>query len=154
MEFRNSHDAGEDAAKVFEDAKKVRTRVFMDEQGFECEFGPEDEHPDMIHIAAYEDGTLAGCARIFPSSLEENARTEDGKWVFGRLAVLPEGRGNGAGSAILAEGERLAKAAGATSMILHAQCVAQPFYQKSGYEAFGPIELDEHVEHRWMRKDL
>ena len=39
-------------------------------------------------------------------------------------------------------------------MHLHAQCNAQPFYQKCGYVAYGLIEFDEHVEHQWMSKSL
>ena len=39
-------------------------------------------------------------------------------------------------------------------MHLHAQCRATPFYERRGYEQYGPVELDEHVEHIWMRKAL
>ena len=74
--------------------------------------------------------------------------------MFGRLAVLPEARGGGLGAALLAETERLAREAGATEMHLHAQCRATPFYERRGYEQYGPVELDEHVEHIWMRKAL
>ena len=54
----------------------------------------------------------------------------------------------------LAEAERVARERGATSMRLHAQCRAAGFYERAGYEQYGPVELDEHVEHVWMRKRL
>ena len=112
----------------FADARIVRTRVFMEEQGFANEFDSLDEHPATLHVT--------------------------GRWVFGRLAVLPEARGGGLGAALLAESERLAREAGATEMHLHAQCRVTPFYERRGYEQYGPVELDEHVEHIWMRKAL
>ena len=49
---------------------------------------------------------------------------------------------------------RIEREAGATEMHLHAQCRATPFYERRGYEQYGPVELDEHVEHIWMRKAL
>ena len=122
----------------FADARIVRTRVFMEEQGFANEFDSLDEHPATLHVTLYD-----------PEHPDE-----PGRWVFGRLAVLPEARGGGLGAALLAETERLAREAGATEMHLHAQCRATPFYERRGYEQYGPVELDEHVEHIWMRKAL
>ena len=105
----------------------------------------------LAAITAAGAGALAGCARTFP---DPERPDEPGRWVFGRLAVLPEARGGGLGAALLAETERLAREAGATEMHLHAQCRATPFYERRGYEQYGPVELDEHVEHIWMRKAL
>ncbi|WP_165251611.1 GNAT family N-acetyltransferase [Adlercreutzia sp. ZJ304] len=138
----------------FAGAKEVRERVFMQEQGFKNEFDEIDSDRRCIHICAYENDSLVGCSRIFPSEMEPNTDTIKGKWVFGRLAVLPEYRKGGRGSEILAESERAAKNAGATEIHLHAQCSAMPFYERSGYAAYGPVEFDEHVEHRWMSKKL
>ncbi len=151
----------------FEDAKMVRERVFMDEQGFENEFEALDEDPTCVHVTAYEDDACIGCARMFPADaegqvfelvLDEDEAANDAdapiRWIFGRLAVLPEARKGGIGSSILEECERVAKERGVDEMHLHAQCAVTPFYAKAGYEPYGPIELDEGVEHRWMRKVL
>ena len=145
IEFKQGH---------FEDAKLIREKVFMDEQGFQNEFDQIDQDPHMIHVVAYDAGKPIGCARVFPIQLEPGLENVDGAWVFGRLAVLPDHRGRGLGSQLLAYSEAAAKEHGATTMHLHAQCVAQPFYEKSGYKAYGPIEFDEHVEHQWMEKQL
>lgn len=139
---------------VFADAAEIRRKVFMEEQGFQNEFDAVDEDPRTIHLTAYDEGELVGCARIFPSDMEPGLQTAPGRWVFGRLAVLPSQRGKGTGSRLLAEAERLAQEAGATEVHLHAQCSAQPLYLKAGYVAYGPIEYDEHVEHQWMEKRL
>ncbi|MDY3980101.1 GNAT family N-acetyltransferase [Paraeggerthella hongkongensis] len=135
----------------FDDARIVRTRVFMEEQGFQDEFDDIDQDPRTIHVTLYVDEELAGCARTFP---DFERPEEPGRWIFGRLAVLPEARKGGLGAALLAESERLAQAAGATEMHLHAQCRVTPFYERSGYRQYGPVELDEHVEHIWMKKAL
>ena len=51
----------------FADARIVRTRVFMEEQGFANEFDSLDEHPATLHVTLYDaEGALAGCARTFP----------------------------------------------------------------------------------------
>ncbi len=134
----------------FEGARMVRTRVFMEEQGFRNEFDDTDRDERTVHVTLRVDGELAGCARIFP----DNRPGASGRWIFGRLAVLPDKRGNGLGAALLAESERLARQAGAAEMRLHAQCRAEPFYERSGYRSYGPVEMDEHVEHVWMRKAL
>ena len=139
----------------YADAQAVRRAVFMDEQGFQNEFDEVDERPSTIHVTAYDQaGALVGCARVFPDDGADTNRHGPGAWIFGRLAVMPEARGSGAGSLILAESERLAQAQGAREMHLHAQCRVQPFYQRAGYEPYGDIELDEHVEHQWMGKQL
>ena len=139
----------------FEDAARVRRAVFMEEQGFRDEFDAADEHPAMIHVTAYDGaGVLVGCARVFPAFLEPNIEDAPGRWVFGRLAVFSDRREGGLGSQILAASEALAAEAGATELQLHAQCRVAPFYERAGYEAWGPIELDEHVEHQWMGKSI
>ncbi len=150
IEFKNSQDI----ECVFDDAKTVRKRVFMEEQGFKNEFDDVDTAPQTIHLTAYIDNQLAGCARFFPSDLEPNTETAPNKWVFGRLAVLPEMRKGGIGSAILSECEHIAAKNGAREMHLHAQCNAAKFYENAGYESYGSIEFDEHVEHQWMSKEL
>ena len=138
----------------FEDAKKVRIAVFMEEQGFRNEFEDADADARMIHVTAYVDGVLAGCSRVFPAELEPALASAPGRWVFGRLCVLPQFRKRGLGSAILRESERIACEKGATEMHLHAQCAAARFYEQAGYAVYGPVEYDEHVEHQWYKKRL
>lgn len=153
----------------FEDAKIIRTAVFMEEQGFQNEFEPLDQDPHTIHVTGYLDGELVACARTFPVPAQEEA-TQSGcpflpsaedayqadarLWVFGRLATLPAARGCGVGTKVLAASEAYAREQGATEMHLHAQCDKAGFYEKAGYSAYGDIEMDEHVPHQWMRKQL
>lgn len=128
-----------------DDCFAIRKKVFMEEQGFEQEFDAIDEH--CTFITMYDDETCIGCARVFEGE-------KPGQMIFGRLAVLPAYRGRGIGSKILEYAETILRRQGADEIQLHAQCRAMPFYQKLGYEAYGPVELDETVEHIWMKKKL
>lgn len=131
-----------------DDAFFVRTKVFMEEQGFQDEFDEIDERESTIHLTMYVDDALVGCSRTFPDP------DHAGIYIFGRLAVLPEFRKNGYGGTILEKSEGFAKNAGANEINLHAQCSVTPFYEAYGYEQYGEIELDEHVEHIWMKKSI
>lgn len=119
----------------FDDARIVRTRVFMEEQGFQDEFDDIDDDPRTIHVTLYDANALVGCARTFP---DPDRPDQPGRWVFGRLAVLPEARRGGFGAALLAESERLAREAGATEMHLHAQCRVTPFYGRMATRSTAP----------------
>lgn len=135
----------------FAGAREVRTRVFVEEQGFQDEFDAIDESPDTVHVTLYVDGKLAGCSRVFP---DDELPEKQGRWIFGRLSILPEMRQGGLGSALLQESERIARSSGAIEMHLHAQYRVVPFYERAGYRCYGSPELDEHVEHIWMEKTL
>lgn len=137
-----------------DDAFVVRERVFVDEQEFQDEFDAIDEDVRTVHLTVYVDGQLAGCARLFSSVTEPKIDGEEGLWVLGRFAIFPEYRKFGLGTKILQASEAEAIRRGAKRAVLHAQCRVIPFYEKSGYEAFGPVEFEEHVEHQWMGKDL
>lgn len=134
----------------FCDAMTVRTAVFVEEQGFNDEFDDIDNLADTIHVTAYDNEVLAGCSRVFPDPDQKDT----GRWIFGRLAVLPHMRKGGLGASILAESEKLACKEGAKEIHLHAQCRVEGFYERCGYTSYGPIELDEHVEHIWMYKAM
>ncbi|MEG0324825.1 MAG: GNAT family N-acetyltransferase [Raoultibacter sp.] len=131
-----------------EDAFAVRTAVFINEQGFKDEFDDVDELDSTIHLSAYLDESLAGCARTFPDP-EHSER-----YIFGRLAVLPDYRKHGLGSKILKATEDAACDRGAKEIHLHAQCSVTPLYDSHGYTEYGAIDFDELVEHIWMNREL
>ena len=138
----------------FEDAKTIRTAVYLKELGFRVEFEPIDEDDRMVHMVLYVDDQPVGAGRVFPIELEHKLPYHDGGWVFGRLAVLKDYRDNGYGAALLKYAEDYAKEHGATTMYLHVQKDLFPYFEEKGYEKFGPQKFDEHVLHQWMKKDL
>ena len=65
-------------------ARKVRTAVFMEEQGYKNEF--DDHDADAVHLCIYDGEEGIATARSY--------QKPDGVWVLGRVAVLRERRGH------------------------------------------------------------
>jgi len=117
----------------------VRHAVFVDEQGVPAAM-EEDEHDrTALHLLARApDGRPIGTARLLP----------DGH--IGRMAVLPAWRNRGLGSELLRHLVRIARERGLSRLVLHAQCHAQPFYQRLGFVAEGEIFDEAGIAHRRM----
>ena len=131
-----------------DDARKIRTEVFVCEQGFREEFDALDEI--AVHIVAYKGAAAAGVCRIF--RLNSSADCKD--YVLGRLAVSKEFRGQKIGSEILNRAELAVKDLGGKTLRLHSQTRASGFYRANGYTAFGEEDEDEGCPHIWMIKSL
>ena len=131
--------------QLTEDAKNIRKKVFMEEQGFVNEFDEIDY--SAIHIVLY-DGTIpVATCRVFKGE-------EDNTYILGRLAVMKEYRGRSIGKKMLEEAEKVVAGNGGEFIKLHAQCRAKDFYAISGYMEYGNVEEDEGCPHIWMRKKI
>ncbi|MGN9018866.1 GNAT family N-acetyltransferase [Lachnospiraceae bacterium HCP1S3_C3] len=128
-----------------DDAKNVRQKVFMEEQGFKNEF--DDVDNVAYQIVMYDNNIPVATCRVFSNGIH-------GEFVLGRLAVIREYRGLNIGSKMIREAEKLVKSKGGVSIALHAQCRVKKFYIKSGYVEFGAVEDDEGCPHIWMKKQL
>lgn len=128
-----------------DDARKIREAVFMDEQGFQLEFDDVDDW--ATHLVMYDNGQAIATCRVF-------AGEEAGAFILGRLAIVKAYRGKHLGSRMLHEAETFVRHAGGKAILLHAQCRATAFYEKSGYDAYGDVENEEYCPHVWMRKEL
>ena len=126
-----------------DDAKMIREKVFIDEQGFENEFDDIDHH--CLHLVIYQENQPVGCARMF----EDNHQM-----IFGRIAVLKDYRHLHLGSEILQHLETKAKELGFQTVCLSAQVQATNFYLKNGYQAYGEEYLDEFCPHIHMQKQI
>jgi len=124
-----------------EDCMTVRRRVFVEEQGI-----PESEEMDewdpvcrhaLVFTAA---GDLVGTGRLAPS----------GK--IGRIAVLPQYRRAGVGSAVVVHLVNQATELGLRQVYLHAQADSVGFYERLGFRAEGPIFDEVGIPHRCMRR--
>ena len=111
-------------------AREVRTRVFVEEQGYQNEFDSHDA--DAVHLCLYDGGRGVATARAYRHS-------EDGVYVLGRVAVLPDFRGRGLG---------------AREIRLSSQLHAMKMYAALGYQPEGETIYDEGQPHRMMRKVL
>lgn len=134
----------------------VRKEVFVGEQGV-----PEDIEYDAydavaLHVLAVrDDGVPLGTGRLLHG--EAAAAKVDGDLSvgsLGRLAVTREARGLGVGVALVRAIEDAARARGLTAVDLHAQTHALGFYERLGYEAYGPEYAEAGIPHRAMRRTL
>lgn len=121
----------------------VRTRVFIEEQGFRDEFDEIDGY--AYHAAAFDGNKVIGSGRLF-------SEHDGNEYHIGRIAVLSEYRGMDVGRHIMAELEKKAAEIGACRIILSAQKRAKGFYERLGYTAYGDEYLDEGCPHIAMKK--
>lgn len=128
----------EDLSKV----KDVRTKVFIEEQGYtpEQEF---DAYDAMAwHIAIMLDEACIATGRVY---------LQDGQYRIGRIAVLKEYRGNGLGDAVVKLLLDRAMQASAPKIYVSSQLYTEPFYQRYGFQriaepAIPEGDIKEHVE--------
>ena len=135
--------------KIFEklpkEAKMIRTKVFMEEQGFENEFDEKDRI--SIHIVLFASSNPVATCRIYHSEVRQC-------YMIGRIAVLNEYRGMDIGSKLLKVAEREIVNRNGNIAELSAQVRAMAFYEKNGYFSLEDIYVDEGCPHVWMRKEL
>ncbi|MEG2053746.1 MAG: GNAT family N-acetyltransferase [Oscillospiraceae bacterium] len=130
----------------FKDAVALRTKVFVEEQGYtpEMEFDEKDE--TARHVVGY-DGDKAVCtARVFYEKSQV--------LYLGRICVLPQYRGKNIGAELVCEMQNLAKNENATQIVLGAQVPKRGFYEKQGLVAYGDEYDDGGIMHIMMKKSL
>jgi predicted GNAT family N-acyltransferase len=111
-----------DAAAI----RAIREQVFVREQGVPADLEWDGLDVDCAHLLAYDmQGNAIGTARM----------QADGH--IGRMAVLPEWRGRGVGSALLLMLIDLAATHELEEVFLDAQVSAADFYHRHGFIASG-----------------
>ena len=122
----------------------VRRAVFIEEQQVpeELEWDGEDDH--AVHaLASDEHGTPIGCGRLLLHA----------PWGhIGRMAVMPDWRKQGVGSAILRALLAEATRNHLTELVLNAQTYAVPFYERFGFVRAGEEFLDAGIPHYRMQR--
>jgi len=127
------------------EAKGIRTKVFMKEQGFKDEFDNSDLQAN--HLVMFDGKTPVGTCRFYFDK-DKNV------WIFGRLAVIKEYRNKHLGAELLKRAEEYILQENGKEILLHSQTYAEKFYSKYGYKICSGIEYDEHCPHIWMKKVL
>jgi len=118
---------------------RIREQVFVQEQGVPLTLEWDGLDPGASHLLAVSaSGEPIGTARMLA----------DGH--IGRMAVLPEWRHRGVGSALLRELLRIAVQQGISNPFLHAQKRAVGFYRRHGFSASGEEFMDAGIPHRHM----
>lgn len=128
------------------EAAKIRSEVFMEEQGFSYDLDELDK--ESAHLLVYEDGVPVGTCRFYRSA---DAADE---FILGRLAVRKEFRGQHYGAELMKAAHDLVRIMGGSKVTLSAQVQAQPFYEKLGYAVSGGEHEEEGCPHVYMSRSL
>ncbi|MFJ6082020.1 GNAT family N-acetyltransferase [Streptomyces sp. NPDC092369] len=135
---------------------RVRKDVFVGEQGVPEDLEYDEYDAVAVHVLAVrEDGVPLGTGRLLHG--EQAAEKTGGDLSLGslgRLAVTKDARGLGVGVALVRAIEDAARARGLAAVDLHAQTHALGFYERLGYEAYGPEYPEAGIPHRAMRRTL
>ena len=120
----------------------IRFDVFVKEQGVDPSLEIDGQDPDCLHAIAYIDGKAVGTGRLLP----------DGH--IGRMAVLPDYRSRGIGSAVLRKLIKAAGDRGDRQVILASQVHAALFYERFGFQTHGAPFIEAGIEHIHMQLQL
>ncbi|MDG2049368.1 MAG: GNAT family N-acetyltransferase [Myxococcota bacterium] len=129
----------------FEACLRVRTRVFVEEQGVPSELEEDAFDPVSTHWLALAPDGPVGTARA--RRIGRAAKAE-------RVAVDSDFRGQGVGRRLMEAIESWAREQDLESVQLNAQIRALPFYLRLGYQANGSIFEEAGIPHRALVKSL
>ena len=120
--------------------KAIRLAVFVREQGIPQELEWDQADAQAIHLLALAEpeGTPVGTARLLPSG------------QIGRMAVLPEWRGRGVGTALLRGLLTIARQGDHPRPFLNAQVSALHFYLRAGFHPVGEVFEEAGIPHLRM----
>lgn len=128
------------------DCFALRRIVFIEEQKVPEAEEWDDLDASAIHLLMRRDDRPVGTARLL---------IEGTTGKIGRVCVLREERGTGAGAALMRAAIDLLSARGDLRLLkLSAQSYAIGFYEKLGFTAHGPEYDDAGIPHRDMTRAL
>ncbi len=123
--------------------RQVRQQVFIEEQHVPVELEWDGLDDTAVHVVARsKHGEVVGTARMLA----------DGH--IGRMAVLPNWRRQGVGSALLQALLDIAGRRKLAAVFLHAQTRAVTFYSRHGFQVEGEVFMDAGIPHRRMQRIL
>ncbi|WP_308639367.1 GNAT family N-acetyltransferase [Paenibacillus silvisoli] len=135
---------------LLEEAIAVRFEVFVDEQKVPADLERDeyDDSPEACrHFVVKDNGKAVAAGRW--------KEYEPGVAKLQRIAVLQPYRGQGVGKKLIEVMEQDARERGYKASILGAQCTAEGFYKKLGYETISTEPfLDANIPHVDMKKAL
>ena len=119
-----------------EEAINIRTKVFVEEQGFKEELDTIDKIAE--HLILFVDDNPIGTCRYYK---------KDDYYYFGRLAILKEYRNKNYGGLLLKETINNLKKENAHKVFLNSQLSAKDFYIKHGFLQEGEVFYEEGCPH-------
>jgi predicted GNAT family N-acyltransferase len=123
--------------------QRLREQVFIKEQGVPEELEWDGRDNSAIHLLAEAaDGTPIATARLLPGG------------HIGHIAIIPEQRGSGLGSAMIEALLDIAAQRHLEEIFLNAPEQTLPFFLQNGFKARGPITPEGGVPHQLMSRTL
>jgi predicted GNAT family N-acyltransferase len=149
------YERGEDMVQVhtgsWQDFQKLasplRTEVFVHEQKVPAELEWDHEDETALHAVVLNRMGMA----LATGRLLQHA---PGVARIGRMAVKKQMRGSDLGQRVLHALMDAARHRGDTQVILHAQCSAEGFYKRSGFEPQGAVFEEAGIAHVEMVRKL
>ncbi|WEV60876.1 GNAT family N-acetyltransferase [Streptococcaceae bacterium ESL0729] len=144
MEIKLTRDT---LSQTYLDALRIRTKVFVEEQGVPYSMEVDAEEPLCIHFVLYNDDKEAvATARLLPLNKKE--------FVLQRMAVLKDFRGQGYAKTLVNDLLAFSRAEKFEKISLHAQLTAKGFYQGFGFKEFGQIFEEAGIDHVNMAMEI
>lgn len=129
------------------DAARLRTAVFVREQGIPADVEADALDASALHAVLYNRlGQPVATGRLLQQA--------PGVGRIGRMAVDRSVRGAQWGRVLLAALVEAARARGDTHVQLHAQCSAQGFYERAGFTVAGSPYEEAGLAHVLMSQAL
>ena len=128
-------------------ASPLRTEVFVHEQKVPPEMEWDHDDETALHaVALNRMGMPLATGRLLQHA--------PGVARIGRMAVKKQMRGSALGHRVLQALMNAAKDRGDTHVVLHAQCSAEGFYKRAGFEPNGAVFEEAGMAHIEMRRAL
>jgi len=120
-----------------EEIRALRHDVLRPGYPLEASVYAEDDD-SAVHVGAWDDGELVGCATVFPQAWAGPAPApEPAAWRLRGMAVATARQTGGVGTQVLAAAVRAACEGGARLMWANARSSALGFYLRHGWEVAG-----------------
>ncbi|QEH61420.1 acetyltransferase, GNAT family protein [Spiroplasma chinense] len=132
--------------EVFEIAKLIREKVFIEEQNADPDLDVDDNDQISFHFVGNDkNNNPVCCARVF--------KDDKGHWI-GRIAVLKEFRKMGYASQLVGFCESYCwEVLGANTINIHSQKYIADFYKSFGFKETGLEDIEEGIEHFYLQKN-
>jgi predicted GNAT family N-acyltransferase len=134
-----------DGSPLMAEVFRVRTEVFVVEQGVPLALELDELDASATHFAAIRDGAIVGTLRLLQ---------DHGAAKIGRVAVLAALRQAGIGRRLMERAEAVAAERGFAEIVLHAQIAVAGFYRRLGYCEEGDVFDEAGIPHITMRKKI
>jgi predicted GNAT family N-acyltransferase len=128
-------------------ASALRQEVFVEEQEIPQELEWDEHDATAVHaLVTNKLGQPVATGRL----LQPQPKVSQ----IGRMAVSKPLRGGNLGRMVMDALTDVARQRGDQQIILHAQCRAEPFYRRLGFQAHGEVFQDAGIDHIEMTLQL